>query len=282
LKKDEANVLCNDYWYDFTKGQGMNTIVAVLVAVINIILRYTTEFFVNLIGFDTESERVSTIMSFSFIAAFINTAIVTLLTNANFQYMEFPFFIIPLRLQYTDLNRDWYVVLGPAMVKTILIASLAPVIEIISAIITRFIKHTIDSGFPCCPRYVDFDDDEEVLENPDDFVTNKVRKTKKTTVFQYVELYAGPVYLPHSKYSQLMVIICVAFTYGAFLPALWIVTLIAICIFMFLEVYMLAYVYRQPPSLDAALDSKANVILRYSPLFTFAVGYWALSSPQMF
>lgn len=74
----------------------MNTFVSVLVAVINIVLRYTTEFFVNLIGFDTESERVSTIMSFSFISAFVNTGIITLLTNANFFYMPFPFNLLPL------------------------------------------------------------------------------------------------------------------------------------------------------------------------------------------
>ena len=76
----------------------MNTFVSILVAVINILLRYTTEFFVNLIGFDTESERVSTIMSFSFISAFVNTGFITLLTNASFEHMDFPFFLIPLKL----------------------------------------------------------------------------------------------------------------------------------------------------------------------------------------
>ena len=79
-----------------------------------------------------------------------------------------------------------------------------------------------------------------------------------------------------------MVIIYVTFLFGIILPALWVVCFIGVFVFMVLDVYMLAYVYRKPPLFDAAVDISAVNILKYAPILTFAFGYWALSNPQMF
>lgn len=70
--------------------------------------------------------------------------------------------------------------------------------------------------------------------------------------------------------------------FGLFIPAMWIVAFGAIVIFLLLESGMLAYYYRKPPMFDAMLDIKANNLLRYCPIITFAVGYWALGNMQMF
>ena len=265
--------ICYQYYKDKAIQTTLNTTVTILVSVINIVLRLIVEALVNKIGYDTDSERVSTIMTVTFVSMFMNTGVITLLTQANFRYMDAPFHLIPFYLEFPDFNRDWYIILGSTMVKTMFIAALAPLIELISGVLTRTIKRTLDSGFSCCPR---------MHENEDPDLPPIARKTKKTTIFQYVELYAGPVYLPHSKYAQIMLIIWVTFMYGAFIPSMFIVAFVALFIFNLLETYMLAYVYRKPPMFDAALDFKANVLLRYAPIMTFAFGYWALSNSQMF
>jgi hypothetical protein len=104
MKKDEKNKLCRDFWYDKNYATALNSVVAAIVSVTNIIFRMITEKLVNTIGYDTESMRTSKIMNISFVSAFLNTAIITLLTNANFEFVEFPFYLLPFRLQYTDFN----------------------------------------------------------------------------------------------------------------------------------------------------------------------------------
>lgn len=269
--------LCYDYYFDKAKTTSLNLVITILVSVINIALRLIVEALVNRIGYDTDSERVSTIMTVTFVSMFLNTGVITLLVNADFVYMDFPFSWLPFHQQFPDFNKDWYLTLGTQMVKTMMIASVAPIMELVIGFFTRTLKAMLDTGFPCCPRMHEYED-----YGDEDDLPAVARKTKKTTVYQYVELYVGPIYLPHSKYAQIMLIIWIAFMFGCFIPLMWIVAFIALVIFVLLETFMLTYVYRKPPMFDAALDVKANGLLRYAPILTFAVGYWAHGNMQMF
>jgi hypothetical protein len=67
------------------------------------------------------------------------------------------------------------------MIQTILIAAFAPLVEVFSTMLTRFIKHTLDSGFPCCPRRIGLEPED--LEDPDFVKEDLIRATKKKTVF---------------------------------------------------------------------------------------------------
>ena len=175
-------------------------VITILVSVINIVLRLIVEALVNKIGYDTDSERVSTIMTVTFISMFMNTGVITMLVNADFEYMDIPFYWLPFRSEYPDLNRDWYTKVGPTMVKTMLIAAIAPIMELCIGYCTRTIKAILDSGFPCCPRMHKVDYEDEYGEEVTD-IAPVAKKTKKKTVYQYIELYVGPIYLPHSKYA---------------------------------------------------------------------------------
>lgn len=86
------NHICYDYYYDKVKTQSLNYVITGLVTAINIGLRYIVEGLVNKIGYDTDSERVSTIMVITFVSMFVNTGVITLLVNANFAFMDIPFY----------------------------------------------------------------------------------------------------------------------------------------------------------------------------------------------
>lgn len=118
--------ICYTYQYDKYQGLALSNVVTVLVSVVNIVIGMLVQYLVDNTGYDTDSERLSVIMMTSFVSAFINTAIITLLTNADLSYIEL-FWVIPLRAQYSDLNRDWYLQLGPMMVKTMAIQSIMPI-----------------------------------------------------------------------------------------------------------------------------------------------------------
>ena len=62
-----------------------------------------------------------------FVATFLNTGLLILLTGANTQYTLLSW--IPLRGSYTDLTPNWYLDIGPALVKTMLINAIYPYID---------------------------------------------------------------------------------------------------------------------------------------------------------
>ena len=69
-------------------------------------------------------------------------------------------------------------------------------------------------------------------------------RTKKRTHQQYINLYAGPEYSMHFKYSSIMVQVYVSFMYGMFIPMLFFTTLIGITNMYIVERLLLAYYYR--------------------------------------
>ena len=107
-------------------------------------------------------------------------------------------------------------------------------------------------------------------------------KTKKKSQSQYIILYAGPEYLMHFKYSTMIVQVYVSFTYGLFIPFLFITTFIGIINMYIVERLCMSYLFRKPPVYDAALNMQAINILKGAPIFMFLVGYWAVSNRQLF
>ena len=75
---------CYNYQFDKYWGLSLTSAVSFLVSAVNIMLRYLVQFLIDMVGYDTDSERLSVIMVVSFLSAFVNTAIIPLLTNANF------------------------------------------------------------------------------------------------------------------------------------------------------------------------------------------------------
>ena len=63
---------------------------------------------------------------------FVNTAMIQLLSNANFQNTMLK--IIPIRNQYNDFVSDWYVVIGKSLQNTMLMTAFLPYITFLIAV----------------------------------------------------------------------------------------------------------------------------------------------------
>jgi hypothetical protein len=71
-------------------------LVTIGINVVNYLLASFTKWYAHFVGYDTLSEKYSTIMVCTFISSFVNTGIITLLTNADFTFAPFPFNFIPI------------------------------------------------------------------------------------------------------------------------------------------------------------------------------------------
>jgi len=86
-------------------------------------------------------------------------------------------------------------------------------------------------------------------------------KTSMPTPQAYVDLYAGPVYLIHYRYSMILLHISCAFLYGTCMPILYIVAFLAFVVLFINERVLVCYYYREPPSFDEEITMKAMNII---------------------
>ena len=111
-------------------GLFLGTSATVLISIINIIIREVMIVLINYIGYHTESEGTSAVMTSVFVSSLINTGVILLFTNADMQYSVLSW--IPfVPKQYSDFNRGWYVDIGASLVNTMLIMAIFPYVEII-------------------------------------------------------------------------------------------------------------------------------------------------------
>jgi hypothetical protein len=48
------------------------------------------------------------------------------------------------------------------------------------------------------------------------------------------------------------------------------------------EIIALTYFHRKPPAYDGSMYRSALIMLKYPPVLMMALGYWAVSNPQIF
>jgi hypothetical protein len=89
------------------------------------------------------------------------------------------------------------------------------------------------------------------LDRP--FLSLDSTKTKKTSIKAYTDIYLGPTYYMHYKYSTVLNICFVTFMYGFGIPLLFPVAAVSFLILYFMEKTMLYYSYRMPPMYDERL-----------------------------
>ena len=83
---------------------------------INYLLQQLVIFVVENIGIRKESDQLQQICFFVFLAQFINTGIIPILSTANFSDTILEF--IPLRNFYKDFSEQWYLDIGCNIIKT--------------------------------------------------------------------------------------------------------------------------------------------------------------------
>lgn len=114
-------------------------------------------------------------------------------------------------------------------------------------------------------------------EQTGEYVVN----TKKKSLQTYTELYSGPIFSIHYKYSAILNISFVTMMYGMGLPILFPIAAISLLVLYCMEKLLLHYVYREPPMYDEKLNKNALSILTYAPILFLAFGYWMLSNKQL-
>ena len=198
-------------------------------------------------------------MTFVFYSQYVNTGLMLLLTNANFE--NTPLSFIPLRNRFADYSEDWYILVGSQQVQTMMINSIMP-----------YMNFFILRGLSVALQFLD--------SRTTLFQEKPLTRTK--TIQEYVLLYAGPEVEIHYRYSGILNIVFSTFTHGLALPILFPIAAFSMFNFYICEKYLFAYFYRKPPLFDNKMNERALTLLAYAPAFLLAFGYWQLGNRQAF
>ena len=228
-----------------------------MIVAINYVLRLFIIKLIIYIGKDTESEQTRLITNGVFIVQFFNTAFLLLMVNANMTEQG-SFFKLVFNRRIPDFNTLWFADIGHTLVGAMMFNVYWPVFEFFAFYGMRTTFRLLDRKFGC---------------NSD--------SSRKTTIQQYVEVYSGPVFFIHYKYSSILNITFVTMMYGIGLPILFPIASASLFVLYCMEKIMVHYSYRQPPMYDERLNNNVLTILTYAPLLFLSFGYWMFSSHQL-
>ena len=97
-----------------------------------------------------------------------------------------------------------------------------------------------------------------------------------------MDLYCGPNYIIHFKFSSIINITYITMMYGAGLPILFPIAALSYFVIYCQERYVIAYIYQIPPALDDLLTKNMLKIVSFSPILFLLNGFWMLSNKQIF
>jgi hypothetical protein len=110
------------------------------------------------------------------------------------------------------------------------------------------------------------------------FCRGKKVATKKTSMAQYKNLYSGPDYVIHFKYSAVLTVVYMTCMYGMGMPLLFPLAAFNLFNQWVCERISVAYIVRLPPSLDDKLTVNCIAMMKYAPILLLYNGYWMLSN----
>ena len=142
----EPGTFCHDYLLGKTAIKYFSSIIAALIAVINISVRLLNMYLTNKVGYNYESQRVRMLMQCIIYSQYFNTSLMILLCNADFYHT--PLHWIPkARGQFSDISINWYIMFAPALIKTSMFYAVFPYLNYLGFAFIRYFKRWRDSGF---------------------------------------------------------------------------------------------------------------------------------------
>jgi hypothetical protein len=230
--------------------------------VVNILLKILCVWLVKQLNFANKSSETKRIMILVFLIQFFNTGPLQLLVHADHSQLGISFLNFFNAGYHPDFTVRWYKDVGYLIINAMIGNIAAPLMEVGIAITLKFVFRVLDR---------------RSLKSG-----NRKTTTKRHSIESYIDLYAGPQYFLHSKYSNLLNITFMTLMFGVGLPILFPIALVSFLVIYLLERVLVAYYYRQPELTDNSLAATALYILQCAPLLYLAVGTWMMSNIQIF
>ena len=245
--------ICGKYEETIASVYYWTTALSYLLIGINYILRMVCIMLIDWIGYPTETERLSKTTNVTFFVQVFNSAFLLLMINADMSEQPITFWLTGG--SYGDFNGDWYRNVGNVIIGAMFFNLYYPLLETFGYYFMRGYSRCRDRG-----------------------CTWSGKTTKSKSIQAYLDIYSGPVYYMHYKYSSILTISFITFMYGFGMPILFPIACASFIVLYLCERWLLFYGYRLPPMYDERLSQDVLNKLQFAPLLYCAFGYWMASN----
>ena len=222
----EAPICKKYYMYMTGFGYILEEAFSYLIVIMSYVVRSFFIWIAEKIRFISLTEETRFVMLSVFFITFLNYGVIYLFASWDNRNAHFKFVDNLFEGLYPDFNALWFNDVGVLVVQIMIANMYWPPLEFIMFWGLRMLYRMIDqrSIWP-----------------------NDENRTHCKTLQAFEDLYAGPHFSLHYKYSYILVVIFVTFLFGAGLPILFPIAFLSLLLLYIVERLMMAYSYRAPP-----------------------------------
>ena len=215
----------------------------------------------NKVGFSNESVKASFITFGVFYTTFFQTGLLCVIASLEMRESRFGIADELFSGIYSDLNAGWFKDVGYVICYNSAFNAVWPIIEFFMWYSIRHVRRMSDQK---------------------KFWPSDVPRPRQSTMFGFLAIYDGPIFLVHFKYAFILNVVFITFFYGAIMPILFPIAWVAIFILYSVERLSIFYSYQRPPMYDDTLTRSAITTMYAAPVICLLMGAWAFSNQQVF
>jgi len=243
--------LCIDLLSAYATSQSLIVGAALLVVVVNAVLKAVLTAITKFERHANRSDETASLAFKIFVAQFVNTALIVLLVNAQFAFIE------SLGLSdglfglfaggFSSFVPQWYSAVGVGVCITMLSNVIVPHVSAITAVVLRPFKF-------CCKRPIDDED--------------------------MADLYALPQFDASSKYPIILNVVFVTMLYATGMPILYPIAAVFMLATYWIDRFCLMRCTARPAFEDAEVARQIGRLLPVAVFLHLAFGIWMLGDPE--
>ena len=259
IKGNLTAPLC-EKWHDLTQASiqyVISSLVSTMIVIMNFSVRLLFMTLASHVGFSNESVKASFITFGVFYTTFFQTGLLCVIASLDLREKRAGFFNELFSGVYTDLNAGWFKDIGYIIVYNCCFNAIWPIIEFFMWYSIRHVRRMHDQK---------------------KFWPNDVTRTRTSTMFGFLAIYDGPIFLVHFKYAFILNVVFVTFFYGSILPILFPIAWLSIFVLYSVERLSIFYSYQRPPMYDDTLTRSAITTMYAAPVVCLLMGAWAFSN----
>ncbi|GBG27280.1 Hypothetical Protein FCC1311_035022 [Hondaea fermentalgiana] len=244
---------CAEYWSDRTYAIAVQVFVSFATLVMNTIIFFFLTGTAYMMKYTSVVRRELDIMRRLFITTYLNTGLVVLVVNADFQsVLDTTFNSFGQWLfqgNFDDFTQEWFRVVGVEIIMFAALNVLAPhiyplVLQAINSLYRRYHMPISQS--------------------------------------ELNEMYLGPDFVLSYRYSQVLMMCFFLMTYSTGMPVLYMFGIISIPVTFAVDKFFFTHLCRTPAEFSGVLATWANEILQWAAVVHLVFGIWMLTSPYIF
>lgn len=252
----DVSEFCKDYLQKQTLLNTIRFLGSSGVIFINLILKFIMAKLSAFERTSTESKQKLQTMTRVFIALFINTAILTLLANADMQdnplVKYLPFNEYFLNGSFSDFTREWYTDVGSIITATMIVNAISP----------HFLNLIFWYPLGCIKRKCCW-------------------KFYKSQV-SLNEMYAGPEFNIAIRTAQVLTTLFSCYLYSGGMPILNIICFLTMFSIFWIDKTLILRHYRKPPFYSSAINERLVYFLPIAIMFHCVFSLYTYGSSEIF